>query len=58
MRVFPDWVEHALDVTVQRPHDADPGEHRRPIMFRNQQEPSIAACHSSASCSALGNAVM
>jgi hypothetical protein len=30
MRVFAIGVEHALDVTVQCLHDADPGEHCRP----------------------------
>jgi hypothetical protein len=27
MRVFAIGIEHALDVTVQRSHDANPGEH-------------------------------
>jgi hypothetical protein len=38
MLVFPVGVEHALDVTVYGSHDADPGEHRRSVMFCNQQE--------------------
>jgi len=28
MRVFPIGVKHPLNVTVQRPHDPDPREHR------------------------------
>jgi hypothetical protein len=53
MRVLPVRVEHALDVPIQRPHDADAREHRRPV-----KSASIAACRSSASCSALGSLVM
>jgi hypothetical protein len=34
---FPRRVEHAFDVTIQRSHHAYPGEHRWPVMFRNQQ---------------------
>jgi hypothetical protein len=31
--------EHARDVTVQRSHDADPREHRRPAQRRDQDQP-------------------
>jgi hypothetical protein len=31
-------VEHSLNMTVQASHDTYPGEHRRAVMFRNQQE--------------------
>jgi hypothetical protein len=33
MRVFPIGVEHALDVPVQRPNDADAGVHQWPATF-------------------------
>jgi hypothetical protein len=42
MRVFPVGVEHALDVPVQRPHDADPRQHRRPAALRDQQQRCVA----------------
>jgi hypothetical protein len=38
MMIFPVRVEHALDVTVQRPHDANPGEHHWPAKLHNQQQ--------------------
>ena len=38
MAIFARRVEHALDVTVQRPHDTDAREHRWPAMLRNQQK--------------------
>jgi hypothetical protein len=38
MRVFPARVEHALDVPVQCPHDADPREHRRAAERRDQHQ--------------------
>jgi len=31
--ILPVVIEHSPDVTVQGPHDADPGEHRRPAVF-------------------------
>jgi len=31
-------VEHSLNMTVQGSHDTYPSEHRRAVMFRNQQE--------------------
>jgi hypothetical protein len=58
MRVFAVPIEHALDRAVQCPHDADPGEHRRTSAHRHQIKACIAACHSGASCSALGSFVM
>jgi hypothetical protein len=36
MMILARWIKHAFDVMV--PHDADPGEHRRPAMFCNQQQ--------------------
>jgi hypothetical protein len=45
-------------VTVKRSHHADPGEHRWPVMFGNQQERCHCSLHSSASCSAFGSMVM
>jgi hypothetical protein len=38
MMVLPIWVKYELDMAVQCSHDADPGEHRRAIMFNNQQK--------------------
>jgi hypothetical protein len=38
MRVFPRRVEHPLDTTVQRFHDADASEHRRPALFGDEQQ--------------------
>ena len=38
MRVLAVGIEHALDVAVQRPHDADPCEHRRPARGRDQDQ--------------------
>jgi hypothetical protein len=37
MLVFSRRVEHPLDVTVQRLHDADASEHCRPVMFGEEQ---------------------
>ena len=34
MMIFPVGVEHPLDVTIQRPHGADPQMHQRPASFR------------------------
>jgi hypothetical protein len=58
MVVFPFWIEHPLDGAVQRAHDADPSEHRRAPDVATRIKASIAACHSSASCSAFGSFVM
>ena len=57
MLLFARRVKHALDVAVQRPHDADAREHRWPCSATNNGA-SIAACHSSASCFAFGSLVM
>jgi hypothetical protein len=38
MRVFPIGIELALDVAVQRSHNADPREHRRPARRRHQDQ--------------------
>ena len=38
MRILPRRVELPLDMTVERPHHADPGEHRRATALSNQQE--------------------
>ena len=38
MQVFPVRVEHALDVTVQRPHDADARMHQRSATFRRHDQ--------------------
>jgi hypothetical protein len=38
MLFLPRRIEHTLDVTVQRSHHTYPGEHRWPVMLRNQQE--------------------
>ncbi len=35
MRLFARWIEHALDVAVQCPHDPDAREHRWPVVFCN-----------------------
>jgi hypothetical protein len=37
MLLFARRVEHAFDVAVQCSHDADAREHRRTVMFRNEQ---------------------
>jgi hypothetical protein len=38
MFVFARRIEHALDVAVQRSHDADAREHRRSVLLGDQQE--------------------
>ena len=38
MRIFARWVERLLNVSVQRPHDADPREHRRAARRRDQDQ--------------------
>jgi hypothetical protein len=38
MLVFPRRVEHPFDVTVEGSHHACPREHRRPVMFCDQQK--------------------
>ena len=43
---------------MERLHHADPDEHRRAVMFSTSNNASIAACHCSASCSALDKFMM
>lgn len=38
MLFLPVWVEFPFDVTIERPHHADPGEHGRATAFSNQQK--------------------
>jgi hypothetical protein len=38
MRVFPVRVKLPFDVTIERPHHAYPGEHRRAAALSNQQK--------------------
>jgi len=38
MMVFTIRIEHSLNVAVQRPHDADPREHRRATRCRDQDQ--------------------
>jgi hypothetical protein len=38
MCLFAIGIEHPLDVTVQRPHDADPGQHRGTAGLCNEDE--------------------
>jgi hypothetical protein len=38
MLVFPRRIEHPLDVTVQGFHDVGAGEHRRPVLFGDEQQ--------------------
>jgi len=37
MHVFAIGIEHALDVSVKRSHNADPGEHRRAVTSDEHQ---------------------
>jgi hypothetical protein len=52
--VFARRVKHALDVPVDRSHDTDAREQRGPPCSATSNSASIAGCHSSASCSAMG----
>jgi hypothetical protein len=36
MMILTRQVESALDVSIERPHDGDAREHRRPVMFCDQ----------------------
>jgi hypothetical protein len=36
MMTFALDIKHLFDVTVQRPHDADPGQHRRAAGLGNE----------------------
>jgi hypothetical protein len=38
MMVITIGIEYALDMTVQRLHDADPGQHRRAAFRRDQDQ--------------------
>jgi hypothetical protein len=38
MRIFAVRIEHALNVTVQRPHDTNPRHHRRAAMLDHQHQ--------------------
>ena len=38
MSVLPRRVELSFDMTIQRPHHAYPGEHRRAVALGNQQK--------------------
>jgi len=58
MLVLPRRVEHAFDVTIQCPHDTDAGEHRRPAVFRDQQQRLHRGLPFGVSCSAFGSSVM
>jgi hypothetical protein len=37
MRIFAIGIERPLNVTVQRYHDADASEHRRPVVIGDEQ---------------------
>jgi hypothetical protein len=58
MRFFALRVELRDVVPVQRPHDADASEQRRAAAIETRSKASIAARHSSASCSFFGSAAM
>jgi hypothetical protein len=59
MVVFPIRIEHALNVAVQRSHDADAREHGRgPPDVATSIRASIAACHSAVPASFFGSATM
>jgi hypothetical protein len=55
LRVLAVGIEHALDVAVQRPHDADPREHHRAPDVATRIKASIAAGHSGAVRSTFGD---
>jgi hypothetical protein len=38
MMTLPVGIEHPLNMPVQRPHDADPRQHRRPAQRRDQHQ--------------------
>jgi hypothetical protein len=58
MMGFSRRVEHALDVTVQRLHEANPRSIVGPPFVATRIKACIAACHSGASCSAFGSLVI
>jgi hypothetical protein len=39
MMIFPVGIGSPNVMTVQRPHDANPGEHRRPAKVGNEKQP-------------------
>jgi hypothetical protein len=53
MMLFAIRIEDALNVTVQRLHDADSREHRWPPNVATRIRASIAACHSALSSTAF-----
>jgi hypothetical protein len=38
MRFFAIWIEHALDMTVRRPHNTNPRQHRWPVLLNHQEQ--------------------
>lgn len=38
MMLFASWIKHPFDVAVQCLHDADPREHRRAAVCRDQDQ--------------------
>jgi len=58
MLVFPRRIEHAFDVAVQRSHHTIRANIGGPLCSATSNSACIAACHSSASRSALGSLVM
>jgi hypothetical protein len=50
------WIEHPLDVSVQRPQHGDPREHRRAAEIDDKdQRVSIAACRCDVEWTAFGS---
>jgi len=58
MMLFAVGIEHALDVAIQCPLDADTREHRRAARLSDQNQGLHRCLHSAASCSAFGSFVM
>ena len=58
MMTFALGIKDPFDVTVQRPHDADPDNIVGPPLSATRMSASMAACHSGAECSAFGSFVM
>jgi len=61
MCLFAIGIEHPLNVTVQRPHDAEAparGSIVGPPVSATRISASMAACHSGAECSAFDSFVM
>jgi hypothetical protein len=55
MMFFAIGIEHAFDVSVQRPHDADPGEHRRAAVLGDQEKQFDRGLPLLDLCSAFGS---